>query len=321
MKKSLIALAALGAISAASAQSSLNLYGIADVWVGSQKTNGAASETKMGSGGLAGSRIGFKGTEDLGGGLKANFTLEQSVDLTDGTATGFDRQAWVGLSGGFGALQLGNAYTAMDDIWGAANSGFDSALSATSTVWVGYNSNPGSNIKYTSPSFAGFNAAVSTNLDGKGSDARVISAQLNYNNGPIYAGLGYQSDKQKTAGVNTRHLLANGSYDLGAAKLMASYARVLRSPDAFTPPMPNSGRTDQFQVGVDVPMGAVTLSAGYATAKDSAGGATVDKRNGFSLAAGYTLSKRSTVYGGLRASDSDASGKSNLYAIGLNHKF
>lgn len=136
MKKSLIAIAVLTAAGAASAQSSLNLYGIADVWIGKTK-NG---ETNLGSGGLAGSRIGFKGTEDLGGGLKAHFNLEQGIRLDTGAATvagsAFSRQANVGLSGGFGTVKLGRSFTAFDDINGAANSGFDSALSATSPVWV-----------------------------------------------------------------------------------------------------------------------------------------------------------------------------------------
>ncbi|MDO9200708.1 MAG: porin, partial [Hydrogenophaga sp.] len=128
MKKSLIAIAVLTVAGAASAQSSLNLYGVADVWVGKTK-NG---DTQLGSGGLAGSRLGFKGTEDLGGGLKAHFNLEQAISLDTGAnveaGSAFSRQANVGLSGGFGTVKLGRSFSAFDDINGAANSGFDSDL-------------------------------------------------------------------------------------------------------------------------------------------------------------------------------------------------
>lgn len=111
MKKSLVALAVLAASGAAMAQSNVTLYGIADVWFGSSKFEvtgeDSARQTKVDSGGVDTSRWGMKGSEDLGGGLKANFQLESAVNMDDGTSTGFDRQAWVGLSGGFGAVQLG----------------------------------------------------------------------------------------------------------------------------------------------------------------------------------------------------------------------
>jgi len=105
MKKSLIALAVMAAAGAASAQSSVQLYGIVDIWFGSVKDGvGAQSETKLDAGGVNGNRFGLKGSEDLGGGLKANFQLEQGFNMDDGSAvasTAFNRQAWVGLSGGF----------------------------------------------------------------------------------------------------------------------------------------------------------------------------------------------------------------------------
>ncbi len=90
MKKSLIALAALAAVSAASAQSSVTLYGVLDIGYGSQTTEMRATATGTNSlrsrgvmdGANAGNRIGFRGTEDLGGGLKANFVVEQGITPT-----------------------------------------------------------------------------------------------------------------------------------------------------------------------------------------------------------------------------------------------
>ncbi len=143
MKKSLIALAVMAASGASFAQS-VTLYGIADVWVGSIKAAGNRT-TVLESGGVSGSRWGLKGTEDLGGGLKANFLLEQGFAIDSGAGgSGFNRQAYVGFSGGFGEVKLGNVYTAYDDISAAANSAFDSALAPQNGVWAstGYTSNP-----------------------------------------------------------------------------------------------------------------------------------------------------------------------------------
>ena len=93
MKKSLIALAALAAVGAASAQSSVTLYGAVDIGYGAHKTetrNGSGSIKSSGvmDGANAGNRIGFRGTEDLGGGLKANFVVEQGISPTNGSLFG-----------------------------------------------------------------------------------------------------------------------------------------------------------------------------------------------------------------------------------------
>ena len=166
MKKSLIAIAVLIAAGAASAETSFGLYGVADVYAGKAK-NG---DLKLSSGGLAGSRLGFKGTQDLENGLQMHVNLEQGIDLNDGklstTGVTFDRQANIGLSGGFGTVKLGRSTTAFDDINGAANSGFDSELSATSGVWVGYTGRADAQIYYASPDVNGISGAVGFTLKG-----------------------------------------------------------------------------------------------------------------------------------------------------------
>ena len=162
MKKSLIAIAIMAVAGTAAAQSSLSLYGVADLWVGKTK-NG---KFQAGDDGLASSRWGMKGTEDLGGGLKAHFNFEQGLDLSNGsTGAGFDRQANVGFSSGFGTLKLGRSFTAFDDINGAANSGFDSALSATS-AWTSYSGSSSAQIYYATPEMGGLSGAVAFNLKG-----------------------------------------------------------------------------------------------------------------------------------------------------------
>ena len=101
----------------------------------------------------------------------------------------------------------------------------------------------------------------------------------------------------------------NGSYDLGMAKLMGSYYT--------TKPAGGGAKTNSYQLGADIPMGsALTLSVGYASSKVSGVGSSA---SGFGIAAGYSLSKRTTMYAGLRATNKEAS--NDLWAVGVNHKF
>jgi predicted porin len=139
MKKSLIALAALAATSAF-AQSSVTMYGNFDLGYGDHKTtsrDGTAFTKTAGvmDGSWAGSRLGFRGTEDLGGGLKANFLIEQGINVTSpeafnqrvasgghqiaGSSTysiGSNRQTYAGISGGFGEIRAGYQYTNSYDV-------------------------------------------------------------------------------------------------------------------------------------------------------------------------------------------------------------
>lgn len=331
MKKSLIAIAIMAVAGTAAAQSSLSLYGVADLWVGKTK----AGKFQAGDDGLASSRWGMKGTEDLGGGLKAHFNFEQGLDLSNGsTGAGFDRQANVGFSSGFGTIKLGRSFTAFDDINGAANSGFDSALSATSPVWVGYTSSTNAQIHYASPEIGGLSGAASFTLKGNQSAANptndVTGLHLKYSSGPIYAGVAYQSEKIAGAPA-IKHTLINGSYDLGMAKLLASYRSVSNTVggNAFYGVF-SSRKADEFQVGVDVPVSSqLTVSAGYASSKlkgkDTRAGAnptsgSVRNSVGYSLAAGYSLSKRTMLYGGFNASKTNGV-KDSLVAAGVNHSF
>lgn len=335
MKKSLIALAVLAASGAAMAQSSVSVYGIADIWFGSSKSGlTGVRQTVLESGGVSGSRIGFKGTEDLGGGLKANFLLEQGFSLDSGAATAgqaFSRQSYVGLSGGFGEVKLGKVWTAYDDISGATNSAFDSALAAANNVFVsnGYNSNPKNGIYYATPSVGGFSGAASYALgEDKGatqSASKVFALHAKYENGPIYAGVAYQrqtNDGTSAPAFSTvagKYIRVNGSYDFGAAKLLASYGNV--KEDA------TGEKTNEYHIGVDVPLGgALTLSGGYATSKTKAAGVTASKRSGYGIALAYGLSKRTTVYTGVHSdSEKDGAGvktdKNTIYAVGIKHTF
>lgn len=313
MKKSLIALAALAFVGAAAAQSSVTLYGIADIYVGD--SDAAGSKVAAGSGGVAGSRWGIKGSEDLGGGLKANFNLEQAVNLGNGAAAGFTRQANVGFSGGFGTLKIGKSWNAMDDVYGASNSGFDSALSANAGgVWLnGYAGEAAAQLHYTTPTVAGFTAAVSTQLNGNVATGNVAGGKttafnVTYAAGPVAAAVAYEDNKNTTLAAAQKGTMFNGSYDLGAAKLLGSYYT--------TKPAGGGAKTNSYQLGADVPVsGPLTLSVGFASSKVSGTGTT---SRAFGVTGAYALSKRTTAYAGIRAANQV--GK-DLWAVGVNHKF
>lgn len=336
MKKSLIALAVLGAAAgAAQAQSAVTLYGIVDLWVGQVTLkDGAGNKIQapglntlvMESGGVNGSRWGLKGEEDLGGGLKAVFKVESGFSADTGAGNGGpNRQTYLGLAGGFGELTFGNVYSAMDDVVGASNSGFDSALSASALVLAvnhgnggvgGYNDKPRNAFKYVSPSFGGFSGGVSYSLDeNRSTKTNQTDFSVSYAAGPIAANFAYEVQGDAAASDDLKLTALNGSYDLGVAKLLASYGQSKLA----------SAKSTDFQFGANVPLSsALTLSAGYAQSKDNAA-AGDQKRTGFSVVAAYGLSKRTTAYGGFNSSKgktgSTTDFKATVIAAGLNHKF
>lgn len=336
MKKSLIALAVLASTGAAMAQSSVTLYGIVDLSYASSKDEikagssaAALRKTTMDSGTVSGSRYGFKGSEDLGGGLKANFQLENGFSADDGTSgtagSAFSRASWVGFSGGFGEIRLGKDWTARDEINGNAHAVFDSGLSADTFLTSNYNANPGNQIKYLSPNLSGFSGMVSYALGENKSATKsakgITAVSVQYAAGPVYVGAAYQEDKMNyfATDVTMKDTLVNATYDLGVAKLMASYRNVKNTFDGFD-------KEKTAQIGVDVPVGAaLVVSAGYAhTTKELA--AAADKTgNGFGLGAMYSLSKRTSIYTGLTFAKQKQDGaedlKSDRFAVGVRHTF
>jgi predicted porin len=339
MKKTLVALAALAAVGTASAQSTVTLYGVADVWLGSQKVetrpNGNVAFTGvrqnlLNSGGYNGSRFGFRGTEDLGGGLKANFVLEQGINVDTGAPVDstrqFNRQAYVGFSGGFGEVRLGRQYTAYDTLRAATNHSFDTAFAVTGSVWgkgiADYTSRVDNQITYISPDFSGFSGALTYGL-GENKTATTsatdkMALHLKYAAGPLLVGVAYQKEEQSNTVDRTYTLLA-GSYDFGMAKVTAGFNRAKQDM---------AGKDDEYQLGVDFPVAPnARIALGYAHAKKkNTAGASLGKTDGYSVTGYYDLSKRTRLYAGLRNyQDKNAAGvkteKGILYAIGVRHSF
>lgn len=363
MKKSLIALAVLASSGAAMAQSSVSVYGLLDVWVGSQKntTNGvtAGSFGKMASNeGLATSRLGFKGTEDLGGGLKANFQIETTVGLDQPAATSLgDRQSWVGLSGGFGEVRLGRVWTPYDNTRFLINDTFTANFSSSFSVWRGYTDRTTNGVQYTTPSFGGLTASAlytfGEDKTATTSASSITAFSLNYANGPIAAGLAHQIQQDKNAGATatavtdtsktpfngpalsqlingtaqtaskTSYTLINGSYDFGVAKVLAGYNTVKATSTAVA----GNAKANEWNIGAEVPFGsALALGVGYAESQVKVNGVDRNETTGYSAVLKYALSKRTAVYAGLaKAEEETAAGvsveKSNRYFVGLNHTF
>ena len=351
MKKTLFALAALGAMAGvAHAQSSVTLYGIADVWLGqtSSKTTTAGvevkqpSQTAINSGGLNGSRWGLRGSEDLGGGLKAVFQLESGFDISTGANTQgvlFGRQAFVGLSGGFGTVSLGRQYTAYDVLRGATNNVYDSAFAATGGAWANgvadYTNRVNNSISYTSPSFAGFSgqivASVGEDKTTGLSATKNNSLHIKYANGPLLVGFAHQTENNRNAAVlaapgppvvlaaaannapDRKYNMVAASYDFGVAALQAAYNQAKQG----------SRDDKEFQFGVSVPFGAASIALGAARSKSEFGGASTTG-TGFGVAAVYDLSKRTSLYAGLNANKAEAGTvktQTSLAAVGVRHRF
>jgi predicted porin len=356
MKKSLIALAVLAASGVASAQSSVTLYGLVDVYVGSVKTTTAATPGTPGSsirqsvvngGGLNTSRFGLKGSEDLGGGLKANFLLEAGFDASTGAAnnyvspyninpvTGngvesgaiFGRQSWVGLSGGFGEVKLGKMWTPFDEVKGSGAAAFDANIFAPATfVWLSntYQDRPGNAIYYSTPSFGGLTAAgmysFGENKTATNSAGKIAAVNVAYAGGPLAAAVSYQTEKQAGGVEAVKFLQVNASYDFGVVKVLGAYGRV-KDFD------PSIEKTNEYQLGLDFPITSTfTLSGGYAYSKDDiVGGSTGQKRKGLGIAGLYALSKRTNLYAGVNDSKSEFAGstdtKNRVFAAGVRHTF
>jgi len=324
MKKNLVALAVLAASGAAMAQSSVTLYGIVDANISSVKELGKARESRLADGGDSGlknSRWGIRGTEDLGGGLKAYFKLESRFNVDSGTVQDpqFKGETSVGLAGGFGDVKLGYGSTMLDDVRGVSFSSnvFDSAFSpADNGVYKSggdFTKRATNQLRYETPTFGGFYAGlgyVASDVDAKD----LTSVKLGYKAGPLHVAYALQDEKGKSAKYNA----LSASYDLGVVSLSGGYQN--RKGSAAT------GKDDEYTFGVNVPLGAFAVSVGYASSKTKIAGVTTAKAAGLGLGATYTLSKRTRLYAGYRQYDvKNAAGvktaDNKLYAMGVRHDF
>jgi predicted porin len=239
MKKSLLALAALGTFAGvAHAQSSVTLYGIVDEGFNWTSNAGGHNLYNLSSGVLQGSRWGLRGTENLGGGLKAIFVLENGFDVNNGSlgqknkgstqGLEFGRQAYVGLSSQFGAVTLGRQYDSVVDYVGPLEAG---------DQWAGYiAAHPGdldnfnntyrvnNAVKFTSANYGGltFGGLYSLGgIAGQTSRNQLWSLGAGYTNGPLILGVGYRNARSPNVGFFGNN---------GASTAAAANANFISSP-------------------------------------------------------------------------------------------
>ena len=338
MKKSLIALAVLAASGTAFAQSSVTLFGVADLAFTQTKT-GAAKTSSMTDSGQASSRIGFRGTEDLGGGLKASFWLEAGTNPDNGTGdatnnnnqdatavaaprTGtqgltFNRRSTLSLEGGFGELRLGRDYTphfwnhTVYDPFGTngAGSSVANSVNAIATNFTGVRAS--NSIGYFSPSFSGLKVQVQTFMGENASTGTKAgngnALRATYDQGPL--SLAVATGKTTTgAGTDWKATNFGASYDLGVAKVMA-----LSSTDKVT------GQADikGYLVGATAPLGAGVAKIAVSNYKQ---GTTTDSDK---VAVGYvySLSKRTALYTTYATTKPVTGHKTTGFDLGVTHAF
>lgn len=291
MKKSMLALAVLGSFaSVAAAQSSVTLFGIVDLSL-RQVKNGSVTTEYMAQDGYNSSRLGFRGVEDLGGGMKAGFWLEGAINPDIGTSGGqsWQRRSTASLMGGFGELRLGRDYTpqfwntTVYDVFGT--NGIGSSLNPATTNLGGATTfvRANNSIGYFLPAMGGLFGQVQVSA-GEGVRAnKHFSGRIGFAAGPVSIAAAYgetdTANKYKMTNVGA-------SVMMGPAKLAGWFG----VNDAGA-----SGKQDVMNIGVSVPVGAAEIRASFT---QSNGKGAISTRDATQVAVGgvYNLSKRTALY-------------------------
>lgn len=321
MTKKIIAIALASAFVAPAALADVQLYGIVSAGVEHVRATGAenVAEENQYKGRMRiadhTSRIGFKGSEDLGGGLKAHWQIEQGVKIDEGgsSAQGFaNRTSFIGLAGDFGDVRLGrheDAYRV-----GINRLGLDVMASTTAdnhwgnTAMFGRAGGRRDNTAiYMSPKFSGFDVIASYSLDenrvydkktGQRTEQSVVGASVNYNADGLKATLAFNraNDRGGMEGNNVNAWTLGASYKFGDTMLGAAYERL--DVDLA---MGYSTKQDAWTLAATHQMGAVGLKASYTQrGKLKVDGGDSDnqsKANQWVLGVDYALSKRTKVFG------------------------
>jgi predicted porin len=318
MKKSLLALAVLGAFAGvASAQSSVTLYGTVDVNAKYVKNDGSDRRYSLSQDGINSSQLGFRGIEDLGGGLKASFTLIAGVNPDTGTTNTkfFNRRSTVSLLGGFGEVRLGRDYVptfwnnTIFDAFGTNGLGDTGhSLQLLSATYV----RADNSIGYFLPSNIGgvygqFMAAASEGGSNGGTatnPGRYIGGRVGFAAGPFDIAAAYGQQRFSGAGAFTptnpnynssgttgeqKTWNIGGTYDFGVVKLLGFFDRETVE----------AARENRVAISVVVPLGQGEIHAGYDRSKLSGNRGVVsldNKVDQFKVGYVYNLSKRTAVY-------------------------
>jgi predicted porin len=327
-----LSLALLGTAGVAHAQNSVTLYGVIDtglIYV--HNANGNEKQIGTNSGTLSGDRWGLKGQEDLGGGLKAIFQLENGFDVNTGKLNQggreFGRQAFVGLtSDKLGTVTLGRQYDPLVDmVQGITGDNYWASIVGTPGDVDNYDNSSRVNngVKYVSPNYAGlqFEGLYGfSNGAGTTGQGQTWSGAVAYNNGPLGLAAGYYYTSNPTAGrsattwnspssdsifdspINSGYASAHSigiaraaaQYAIGPVTFGGSYSNAKYRPDGFSA----FTSTETYNIGSLFAnyqlTPALLIGTGYTYEKAS--GDTAAKYHQVGIGADYTLSKRTDFY-------------------------
>lgn len=296
----------------------VTLFGVVDANVQRFSASGAPSVARVGSDGLTTSRYGLRGTEDLGGGMRASFWLEGAFSpdtgalantnsnnqSTGSTASIFGRRSTVSLAGGFGELRAGRDLTPVFNNLSEFNvSGTNGTGNAGAMFYPQFTSythvRTSNGVSYLTPAMGGFyvQATYAMGENAANSDGRYAGARVGYRSGPLSVGFG--TARTNYVSGNQTQTTAGASYDLKVAKLTALYARNKK------------GTVDNtaIHVGATVPFGATSLRVGYTDARLKGG----DGANQIQVGVIHDLSKRTAIY--FDASQIDNKNKGRNYGL------
>jgi len=346
MKRSLLALAALTAFAgAASAQSSVTLFGVVDV-AGRNVDNGSAgSMYTLSTDGNASSRLGFRGVEDLGGGLRAGFWIEGALAADTGNATGltFQRRSTISLLGNFGELRLGRDYTptfwthTQFDVFGTNGVGSQLNMMSHQAAGTGpvgstnlVNANQTSTlvranntIGYHLPALGGLYGQAMV-AAGEGTPGnKYFGGRIGYAAGPFNVAFAYGVTDQTGPMIDDQtEWNLGGSWNFGFMTLMGQYSETEYS----------NRLTKNATAGVLVPIGAGTIKASYS----ETGGSNMGNAKQIAVGYVYDLSKRTAVYAHYATIENENGGRfaisggpanrntnfdSKGYEFGVRHSF
>nr|WP_233168524.1 porin [Xylophilus sp. ASV27] len=320
------------ALSPAFAQSSVTLYGIMDAGLARVSNIAGGGSTQVRSGNLYTSRFGFRGTEDLGGGLKANFNLEAGLNVDTGTTSTpyFNRQSWLGLSSSsLGSVSMGRMLPTINDLFiaslqasyfGNPSAAIDGAATGAGSSAARFNNMLGGTrvdnaIKYQSPVMAGFQGhamAALGEVTGSSSAGRILSLGGGYNASNIEAGLAYHERQCGEAGgcpvgKDTDKIFGLGAaYKLDGARYALLYTQERNALNV------KDANADVLSLLARMPFGQWVAAGGFQFLNDKTP-LNQDVRQ-VNLALNYLLSKRTQLYGLYSYQTVKNGGKAGMFA-------
>ena len=340
MKKSLIALAIASAVSAPAfaATSNVDIYGKLNFsanFLFDQADSDSDIQFTSNS-----SRIGFKGSEDLGGGLSAIWQIESGLNIDEGSGTWGSRNTFLGVKGNWGTVLGGKHDTPLKLVGRAVDLFGDTIADSRNVMGGGSDTRANNVVAYISPNFSGFNviAAYSTDFTGANQpgadkdDADVYNLNATYSNGPLYLGLAYgDGNGHESLGLGA-HWRAAAGYTFGNFKIVGQYDSL---EDDSTTVGTQNGDYDAWMLGASYTMGAMVFKGNYMMGEyDGVNGAEPEQ---WTVGMDYNLSKRTSVYalyadgdsiilgGGAGSSDligsGAANGDVNAFSVGVTHSF